>query len=341
MRALQRVEPDHPVGEAREALHLVAEHLGVAHLEAVGEDHADRAAHDPGAAVLVEQALQRLADARAPVPVGHLGGRGGEGDVGVGVAEGPCHAREAGAEGEGLPVRAAAQRGVGEHRQGPRVGGHRARHVEHQQQPPPLPAPPPPGPVDGLAARCASRGAACAAGRGRPSGPRGGGGCGAREGRGAAAPSGAPAARSRRGCRRRSSWCAARPCGSRGSPRRVVRVAGGDGELGGGDDRGAAVGDLLLRGGAPLDAERLLEGAVERRDVLAPRDERGAGGPVEVARARPPGGAREREQAAGADGDAGDAERPGEVANSGECPPSRPRSPRAGSSGPSPGRRGS
>ena len=70
-----------------EARHLLGEQLRVADLEAVRAEDDDRAAGEAAVAVLVEEALERLADAGPAVPVDDLGGCASQRRVGVGALE--------------------------------------------------------------------------------------------------------------------------------------------------------------------------------------------------------------------------------------------------------------
>ena len=63
------VDPDDPVGEAGQALHLAADEHRIAPLPAVGEDHDDGAAGHAAAPVAVVELLQRVADPGAARPV--------------------------------------------------------------------------------------------------------------------------------------------------------------------------------------------------------------------------------------------------------------------------------
>ena len=69
---LEWVHPDDLVGNPAEAGHLGGEKVGVAAVEAVGAQHYNGSPHRHMLAVVVEETAQRLADARAAVPVEHL-----------------------------------------------------------------------------------------------------------------------------------------------------------------------------------------------------------------------------------------------------------------------------
>ena len=136
-RHLQRVHPHHPVGDPVEAGHLLGQHLGVAPVPAVGEDHDDGAAgHAPHAPLVVEPA-QALAEpgaaATSRAPARRPGARARSGSRELELAG---DAGEAGAEGERLDPLAAGHRGVDEAQQRPGVGLHRAGDVEQQDEPP-------------------------------------------------------------------------------------------------------------------------------------------------------------------------------------------------------------
>src|SRR6266516_2132441 len=150
---LQRVEPDDAVRKAAKAGHLARQQLGISDLEAVRADDDDGAAGEPGLAVVVEEALERVADPRAALPVGDRFGRAPHRLVRVGARERSRHVRQAGAEAERLPAAVGPERGMGEEHERARVVGHRARDVEQEQEAA-LPAEPrPPAALDRLAAR--------------------------------------------------------------------------------------------------------------------------------------------------------------------------------------------
>ena len=150
-RADARIDPDDPVGQAREALHLAADQQRVAALPAVGEDHDHGAACHAAAPVAVVELLQRVADPGPARPVRRRGG--GALDRALGMARGQ-RARQAGqarGEDERLGVRAAAG-GAGQELQvGAGVGLHRARDVAQHHEPAADDAPPPAREADRLA----------------------------------------------------------------------------------------------------------------------------------------------------------------------------------------------
>src|SRR5919204_2299917 len=64
----QGVQPDDAVREPRQPGHLLAQQLRVADVEAVRAADDERAAGEAGVAVLVQEALQRVADAGSAAP---------------------------------------------------------------------------------------------------------------------------------------------------------------------------------------------------------------------------------------------------------------------------------
>ena len=165
-RDLQRVDPDHPVGDAVEPHHLLGEHGRVAAVPAVGQDDDDRAPrHATLAPVVVE-----LRGAR------HRGGcRRSQSTtrvdvwrraiVGVADRELAGDAREPGAERERLDLLASGDGGVHEPQQRPRVRLHRSADVEQQHEPAVAGGRFAPVAPDRLAARLASPPEPCGAGR--------------------------------------------------------------------------------------------------------------------------------------------------------------------------------
>src|SRR5215471_14732512 len=81
---LPRVDPDDPVGEKAEPLHLAFDQAGIAAFPPVREDDDDCAACQPASAVPVVEALQGFAYPRATGPVPRR--RGGTLDREVGLA---------------------------------------------------------------------------------------------------------------------------------------------------------------------------------------------------------------------------------------------------------------
>ena len=127
-RRAARVDPDDVMGQAPEPPHGLAHLARVPDLPSVGDDDDDGAPRDAPTAVLVEEARERRADARAPCPVGS-----GLRDPGVGVvgsARGEL-AREAGqSRGEDEGLGAESPDGPAHEMEvDARVGLHRSRHV--------------------------------------------------------------------------------------------------------------------------------------------------------------------------------------------------------------------
>ena len=207
-----RVDPDDPVGEAREALHLAADELRVAPLPAVGEDHDDGAAGHAAAAVAVVELLQRVADPGPARPV-RRGRRGARWIARSGLRAASARVRRvsrvANTNASACGPAPAAQ--LQELQVGAGVGLHRAGDVaEHHQ-----PAADDPAAAAGEVDRVAAGAQAAAQGPAQVDAPAvvgaaRGGGCGAAASRARAATSAGRAARARPARARRSSCRASR-----------------------------------------------------------------------------------------------------------------------------------
>ena len=118
-RDLQRVDPDQPVGDALQALHLLGEEVGVTAVPAVGHDHDDRVAGQPAHAPLVVERAQPDAEPRPAAPVGDAGAGRPQRDVGIAAGELAGDPGQAGAERERLDLLSAGDGGVDEAQQRP------------------------------------------------------------------------------------------------------------------------------------------------------------------------------------------------------------------------------
>ena len=105
-----RVDPHDPVGQPRQALHLLADQLGGAALPAVGQDHDHRAAGHPAPAVAVVERLQRIADPGAARPVRRRCGGALDRPLGVARCQRPGQPRQPRREHERLGVAARRRR---------------------------------------------------------------------------------------------------------------------------------------------------------------------------------------------------------------------------------------
>ncbi len=114
--------------------HLRPQQLRIPSLQPVRAQHHDRAPERRALAPPVQERLQRLADPRPALPVGHRPADLAERAVGVFRAERSRHAREPRTEAEHLHAPARRHRGVAELHQRPRVRRHRAAHVEDQHE---------------------------------------------------------------------------------------------------------------------------------------------------------------------------------------------------------------
>jgi hypothetical protein len=140
------------VGEPAQACRLLREQLGIADLEPVRADDDDSAAGEAGMAVVVEEQLERLADARARIPVVGFACRAAQRLVGIGGGERSRQARQPRAEAEDLDAAVPARQGVREQDEHARVVAHRARDVEQEDDPPRTGPAAAPGAVNRLAA---------------------------------------------------------------------------------------------------------------------------------------------------------------------------------------------
>ena len=129
-----RVDPDDPVREPRQTLHLARDARRVGALPAVGEDHDHRPSGHPAAPVAIVELLQRAADPGSARPVRRGRGRALDRTVGVARGERTGHTGEPGREHERLGVGAGRRRAGEELQVGTGVRLHRARDVaEHHQ----------------------------------------------------------------------------------------------------------------------------------------------------------------------------------------------------------------
>ncbi len=134
-RGLERVDPDDAVRDPGQPRHLLGEHVGLAAVPPVGDDHHDGTpGHAPHPPRVVEGA-QRRADARTARPIGDPRRRGGDRGIRIPVRQLASEAGQARAEGERLHTRARDHRAVQEAHQHPRVRLHRAAHVAEHHEP--------------------------------------------------------------------------------------------------------------------------------------------------------------------------------------------------------------
>src|SRR3712207_992147 len=141
--ALQGVDPDDLMGQAAQALHLLAEHVDVAPIPAVGEDHHDcPPGHTPLAPTIYEL-FHRVPEPGAARDVLHSPGGLPERLIRVTGCELARYAREAGPYGERLQPRPGDDASVQKSQQRAAVRSHRARHVAQEHYPPRLKAGPP------------------------------------------------------------------------------------------------------------------------------------------------------------------------------------------------------
>src|SRR5829696_234992 len=135
---LERVDPDDPVGEAAEALHLLGQHGNVSRVPAVREDHDDGPARHAPLPPAVDELLDRIPQPRSAGDVPYRICRLPERPVGVAGRELACDPGKPRSYRERLEPPSCNDARVQEAQERAAVRGHRPRDVAEQHDAPRL-----------------------------------------------------------------------------------------------------------------------------------------------------------------------------------------------------------